>query len=67
VNLHFAPPAVLVVSASRLPAARARRHWLADIRDTPSRMATPGSLAPASIILRRRQPHLLPTGRLRRR
>ena len=35
-SLHFAPPAPLVARASRPPAASARRHRFADIRDTRS-------------------------------
>ena len=49
VSLHFAPPAPLVARASRPPAASARRHRFADIRDTRNRRATSRSLAPASI------------------
>ena len=49
-SLHFAPPAPLEASASRPPAASARRHRFTDIRDTRNRFATSRSLAPPSII-----------------
>ena len=42
--------APLEASASRPPAASARRHRFTDIRDTRNRFATSRSLAPASII-----------------
>jgi hypothetical protein len=48
--LHFAPPAPLEASAARPPAASARRHRFALIRDTRNRFAISRSLAPASII-----------------
>jgi hypothetical protein len=47
--LHRAPPAPLEASAARPPAASARRHRFADIRDTRNRRATSPSLAAASI------------------
>ena len=40
VSLHFAPPAPLDASADRPPAASARRHRFADIRDTRKCLAT---------------------------
>jgi hypothetical protein len=46
---HLAPPAPRDASAARPPAASARRHRFADIRDTRNRRATSRSLAPASI------------------
>ena len=49
VSLHLAPPAPLAARAWRPPAASARRHRFADIRDTRSRVATSRSLAPDSI------------------
>jgi hypothetical protein len=49
-SLHRAPPAPLEASASRPPAASARRHRFALIRDTRNRLAISRSLAPASII-----------------
>ena len=49
-SLHFAPPAPLEASASRPPAASARRHRFTLIRETRNRFATSRSLAPASII-----------------
>jgi hypothetical protein len=44
-----APPAPLEASTCLPPAASARRHRFADIRDTRNRCATSRSLAPASI------------------
>ena len=48
-SLQRAPPAPLEASAGLPPAASARRHRFADIRDTRKRLATSRSLAPASI------------------
>jgi hypothetical protein len=47
--LQRAPPAPLDARAGFPPAASARRHRFADIRDTRNRFATSRSLAPASI------------------
>jgi len=43
------PPAPRDASAARPPAASARRHRFADIRDTRNRRATSWSLAPAAL------------------
>ena len=48
-DADFAPYLLVGLSAARPPAARARRHRFADIRDTRNRFATSWSLAPASI------------------
>ena len=64
--MHRAPAAPLDASAARPPAASARRHRFALIRDTRNRFATSRSLAPALDHLRGGQPHLFPAGPLRR-
>ena len=48
-ELAFSAAGPLVARASRPPAASARRHRFADIRDTRNLLATSRSLAPASI------------------
>ena len=57
-------PAALDASAARPPAASARRHRFADIRDTRNCQATSQSLAPDSTKIRGCQPHLFPAGPL---
>ena len=66
VSLHFAPPAPFEASASRPPAASARRHRFTDIRDTRNRLGDLPVAGPGLDHLRGRQPHLLPAGPLRR-
>jgi hypothetical protein len=48
-GVHRAPPAPLEASAGFPPAASARRHRFADIRDPRNRLVISPSLAPASI------------------
>jgi hypothetical protein len=56
-------PPPLEASACFPPAASARRHRFADIRDTRNRFAASRSLAPASIRFDRGQPHPLAADR----
>ena len=63
--MHCAPAAPLEASASRPPAASARRHRFADIRDSRNRLRYLPVAGPALDHLGGGQPHLLPPGPLR--